>query len=215
MQNSTRGTYWAFLIFDDNIEKNPRWLHRLLEKHLRFVVSPHHDKDKWTEEDKIKHPDREFTVGGLKKGHYHVMIQYDDNTTYKTVKNLTEELGLPLPIRVESARGMLRYFCHQDNPEKAQYDVNDVKYYNGAQPEDYLIELGKYQTMQIKKELRKVFRSKRFLLMSDFWDYVDQNFKDPNYSYIAQTNVLYFREILKDNISSAKASIMAEARKMQ
>lgn len=52
MQNSTRGTYWAFLIFDDNIEKNPRWLFRLLETHLRFVVSPHHDKDKWTEEDK-------------------------------------------------------------------------------------------------------------------------------------------------------------------
>lgn len=214
MQNSTRGTYWTFLIFEDNIEKNPRWLYRLLDTHLRFVVSPYHDHDLWTIEDKDKHPEREDIIPGKpKKAHYHVMVQYDDNTTFKNVKSLTEELGLPIPFRVQSPRGLLRYFYHIDNQEKYQYDINDIKYYNGAQPEDYLIEIGKYQRLQIKQELRAFMRKYKYTRMSEFWDGVSVSFKDPNYQYIAEAEVNYFKEVLKDNISDMKTSIMAEARK--
>ena len=100
MENSTKGRYWTFLIFEDNIEKNPRWLEKLIDTHLRFVISPYHDHDVWTEEDKVKHPDREFEVGSPKKAHYHVMIHGDDNMTYKSVKDLCINLSLPLPWRI-------------------------------------------------------------------------------------------------------------------
>lgn len=214
MQNSTRGKYWTFLVFEDNISKNPDWLNKLLDTHLRFVVSPYHDSDIWSVTDKARHPERQDIVeGAKKKAHYHVMLQYDDNTTFKTVKTLTEDLGLPIPFRVESPRGLLRYFCHEDNPEKHQYDINDIRYYNGSMPEDYLIELGKYQTLTIRQELRHFMREKRFTRMSDFWNAVSEKYTDPNYWYIAESNTIYFREVLKDNLSDMNTSIMAQARK--
>lgn len=214
MENSTRGRYWTFLVFEDNISKNPRWLNKLLDTHLRFVVSPYHDSDIWTSEDKTRHPEREDIMEGAhKKAHYHIMLQYDDNTTFKTVKTLTEDLGLPIPFRVESPRGLLRYFCHQDNPEKHQYDINDIKYYNGSMPEDYMVEIGKYQQMQIRQELRVFMREKRFIRMSDFWDAVSGKFSDPNYRWIAETQIYYFKEVLKDNLSDMNTSIAAVARK--
>ena len=142
MDNTTKGRYWTFLMYEDNIEKNPRWIQKLSLSHLRFCTSPYHDKDIWTEEDKILHPERadQIIPGEHKKAHYHVMIHCDDNTTFKTMKELLSDLGCPLPQKVFAPDGMYRYFCHQDNPDKTQYDINEIRHYNGSDPTDYLME---------------------------------------------------------------------------
>ena len=90
MQNTDKGNYWAFIIWQDNVITHPDWKERLMATYLRFCVSPYHDKDIWSEDDCIRHPERaEYIMDHLgepKKPHYHVLIHCDQNTTWKTMK---------------------------------------------------------------------------------------------------------------------------------
>lgn len=217
MENTTKGRYWTFVIFQDNIEKNPLWKEKLCNTHLRFCVSPYHDKDLWSNDDLINHPDRESYIkehlGEPKKAHYHVMIHCDDNTTYKTMKELLADLQCPLPQKVVAPDGLYRYFCHQDSPGKAQYDLNDIRHYNGSDPTDYLMEISKFRKNQIMDELTALIRAKRYIRFADIVFGVKEHFADPNYEYLVKNNVTYMKEILKDNLSDMHTSIAAEARK--
>lgn len=191
------------------------WLKKLIDTHLRFCLSPYHDKDKWSEIDLQKHPDRadKIKIGELKTAHYHVMIHCDDNTTFKTMKDLTEALGLPIPFKVMAPDGLYRYFCHQDNPEKHQYDLNDIVHYNGSDPSDYLMELSKFRKNQILDEVIAFIRGKRYIRFAEIIFGVKEHFADPNYEYLVKNNVTLMKEILKDNLSDMHTLIAAEARK--
>lgn len=203
MDNSKRGRYWSILVFEDNIEKNPRWLQKLLDTHLRFCISPYHDKDKWSYEDIAKHPDRDIVPDTTKKAHYHIIIHCDDNMTFKTMKGLTEELGLPLPMYSVAPKGLYRYLYHGDNPEKWQYDVNDVRHYNGSEPSDYLCEIGKEEKSNMINFLCDEFSKYGFTKYKDMLAYA-RKLGDPNYSIIVQNNVYIFKQILVDNIETYK-----------
>lgn len=212
MNNTTKGRYWTFLIFEDNIEKNPNWLKYLLDSHLRFCLSPYHDKDVWTELDIRKHPDRvdQIEIGKPKKAHYHVLIHCDDNTTFKTMKEFTEELGLPLPFKVMAPDGLYRYFCHQDNPEKHQYDINDIRHYNGSDPSDYLMEISKMKKLSIITEITNFIKGKFFMHYGDIYLGIRDSFQDPNYAAVFLQYQAYFKEVFKDNLAKANAKIMAK-----
>lgn len=214
MQNTDKGRYWTILVFEDNIEKNPHWLDKLLDTHMRFVRSPYHDMDTWTELDIDKHPERHDIVPGeKKKAHYHIMFHCDSNTTYLTMKTLCLDLGLPIPERVNAPCGMYRYFIHQDNPEKYQYSADDMRHYNGSDPFDYIMEFSEREKMDMQIQLISYLREKRFLKYSEFLLSVAQDFSDPRYYKIATGSTLLFKECYKDNLADNNASIMALARK--
>ena len=112
-----KSRYWSFIVYPESVCDN--WINDLTEKGCVFAVSPLHDKD--------INP-----TGELKKPHYHVLIQFDGPTTYKNVKeNICDLIGATIPKNVISMRGYYRYLCHLDNPEKYQYDVNDIQTYGG------------------------------------------------------------------------------------
>lgn len=96
------------------------WLERLQNCHVRALVSPLHDRD--TKED-----------GTPKKPHYHVLIMFDGVKSFDTqVKPIYEAIGAVGNEVVNSKEGYGRYLCHLDNPEKAQYNVEDVTELGGA-----------------------------------------------------------------------------------
>lgn len=201
-------------MFEDNIENNPRWKEKLAKTHLRFVVSPYHDKDVWTKEDIESYPDRNDVYPGKpKKAHYHVMIRCDDNSTFKTMKDLLTGFGCPIPERVYAPCGMYRYFCHQDDPDKAQYDLNDIRHYNGSMPEDYIMELSKYEVAALMEELTFFIRGKKYTKYADCLAGIIESFPDPKYKYYFMNKTSYFKEIFKDNLSEFTTSLMAQARK--
>lgn len=193
------------LVFKDNWEKVPNWKDKLIDTHFRFCVSPLHDKDIWTELDAQKHPDREEYImkhlGEPKTPHYHVMIHCDDNTTFKTMKEITSEIGLPIPKPVPAPDGLYSYFTHEFNKEKAQYDPNDIRHYNGSDPSDYLMEISKKKKSDIMLELSKDFRDKLVTKFTDMQLIAANNYSNPNYLYIVQSNAFFFKQIIADNIS--------------
>lgn len=95
------------------------WQDALSDFHIPVLISPLHDKD--------------FNpTGEPKKPHYHVMILFDGVKTTEQAKEIFDFIGGVGCEVVNSIRGYARYLCHLDNPEKAQYSVEDVICLSGA-----------------------------------------------------------------------------------
>lgn len=118
-----KARYWSFIVYPESAPAD--WIEKLQMTGLPFVVSPLHDKD--------INP-----TGEEKKPHWHVIIAYNGPTTFSNVKkNITDILNAPHPQYLQSVKGMYRYLTHKDNPEKYQYDDNDIKAYGGFNINDY------------------------------------------------------------------------------
>ncbi len=89
------------------------WLDTLKGFCVPCFVSPLHDKD-------IKED------GTLKKPHYHVQFMFDGVKTKEQVDVLIKAIGGVGCEILKSSKGYARYLCHLDNPEKAQYNKDDV-----------------------------------------------------------------------------------------
>ena len=122
-----RARHWTFIVYPESAPKN--WKELLRSTHVKIAISPLHDKD--------LNP-----TGDEKKPHWHVFLEYDSLKSFDQVngfiKELLDEKATICQI-VQSPVGMIRYFIHMDNPEKAQYKWSDIIVYNG-------LDLSKYDT---------------------------------------------------------------------
>lgn len=112
-----KSRYWSFIVYPESCIEN--WKEKLNELGIAFAVSPIHDKDI-------------DPTGEPKKPHWHVLVQFTGPTTYKNVKeNLCDLVNGTIPKKVISMRGYYRYLAHLDNPEKAQYNIEEIEKYGG------------------------------------------------------------------------------------
>lgn len=95
------------------------WLSILSDLCIPSLVSPLHDSD--------VNPD-----GEIKKPHYHVLFMFDGKKTEEQVRSVVDKIHGVGCDSVVSVRGYARYLCHLDNPEKAQYPVENVTALGGA-----------------------------------------------------------------------------------
>jgi hypothetical protein len=109
---------WTCLVYPDSAPTD--WRQTLQDAFLAAFISPLHDLD--------VNPD-----GELKKPHWHVVIIWDGPTTFANAKNICDSFGgIIQPQKVGSLRAICRYLIHLDNPDKAQYNADDVIELNGA-----------------------------------------------------------------------------------
>lgn len=105
------------VVYLDSAPEN--WLEILSDHHIPLCVSPYHDKDV-------------TAMGEVKKAHYHVMLCFDAPKTPEQAKEVFASINAVVSPKksefiVSSLRAMARYFCHLDNPDKAQYSTEDVR----------------------------------------------------------------------------------------
>lgn len=173
--------YWTFVLYPESAPED--WRDILQKTGLEIAVSPLHDKDinPGTEE--------------VKKPHYHLILCYSGPVTGNTVKSLVvDELNQPIPLPIDSVRGLYRYFTHKDNPEKFQYDEKDITSINGFDIADYS-DLSSSEVSRIKLELTKFIKESDLTEYSDFMDKVIELDKQ-DYFLIASTNTIYFNNYL-------------------
>lgn len=121
----TKSKYFCAVLYPDSSTYDvDKVIKALAEEHLTFAVSPIHDKD--VEED-----------GSKKKAHYHLLLAYSSATTLNNIRGWFNVCGLPESelhsVRVcASGVGYYRYLTHKDNPEKAQYNDNDIIVFNDS-----------------------------------------------------------------------------------
>jgi hypothetical protein len=103
------------------------WLDVIRESKIPVMISPLHDQD------------FDGTGENRKKPHYHILVCYDSVKTKEQAKEFFDSFGGIGCEVVNSSRAYARYLCHLDNPEKAQYKIDDVRCFGGA---DYLGTIG-------------------------------------------------------------------------
>lgn len=96
------------------------WQDKLSDMIIPAFISPLHDQDRNDADDEPK------------KAHYHVVLAYDAPKTVEQAQAVFDQIGGVGLVIVQSIRGMARYLCHLDNPEKHQYDTDKVRALSGA-----------------------------------------------------------------------------------
>lgn len=148
--------YWTFILYPESAPLN--WKEILQETGLQIAISPLHNED--------MNPD-----GTPKKEHYHIFLMFNGPTTYNRVEEITKEVNATIPKRVMSPIGMIRYLTHEDNPEKAQYNKEDITTLNGLDIGD-INALTCTKIESIKRELLEIINNFNIIEYSDLIDYL-------------------------------------------
>jgi len=132
---------WTFVLYPESAPED--WRGILDNQHIQWVESPLHDKD--TNED-----------GTPKKPHWHILLMFEGKKSFEQIKEITDSLSCPIPQKVASVKGLVRYMAHMDNPDKHQYSQSDIIGHGG-------VDLA---------ELLKPTSSTRYQLIGEMMDYV-------------------------------------------
>lgn len=119
-ENYGRGRTRNFvgILYPESAPKD--WSEKLAEVKIPALVSPLHKDDINAD-------------GSKKKPHYHIILMFDSVKTIDQAQEIFSSIGaINHCQKVNSLRGQVRYLCHLDNPEKAQYKLEDVKSFCGA-----------------------------------------------------------------------------------
>lgn len=112
-----RYTYYATLIYPESAPSD--WIEILKDFHIKALVSPLHNKD----------IDKD---GNLKKPHHHIILIFEGLKSESQVQKIADQFGGVKVIPIHSLGAHSRYLCHTDDPDKAQYNREDVIEISGA-----------------------------------------------------------------------------------
>lgn len=175
MAENTKKRNWTFVLYPESAPAD--WIERLRLSGLLTAISPLHDKD--------TNP-----TGEAKKAHHHILLVYSGPTTYNAVAKFTASLNATIPQPLESVRGMYRYFSHKDNPEKYQYDEQDILTLNGFNIAD-LVELSKSEVNELKMKILRLVREADLTEYADLVDFLADNGMKAEYD-VAVNNTFFF-----------------------
>lgn len=156
---------WTFIVYPESAPEN--WIEILTEEQVPFVISPLHDRDVNAD-------------GELKKAHWHVMLMFKGNKSFKQIKVITDKLNSPVPQKVNDAKAMVRYFLHLDNPEKWRYSKEDLRAYGGIDVEKYLTSVSEQKSERYDgiREMCKFVDDYGIIEFSDLMAYAMDNRPD-------------------------------------
>lgn len=159
-KNNEKSRYWAFIYYEESPIKDYRKY--LSEYGARAIISPWHDKDI-----------NELT-GELKKKHKHIILCYEGPTTRNQVNELIEPFNAPIPIPQVNIKGAIRYLTHANNPEKHQYDKNDIELV-GYETLEEVIDLTNEDIKEIWLKLKELVNIEKIKEYSDIVDWFLEN----------------------------------------
>lgn len=146
-----KAKYWTFLLYFDSAPDN--WVEILRQTGCSMAISPVHDRDVQP-------------TGEVKKSHRHIITCFPNPTTFNNMKRITDSVNSPIPQSVSSIRGTYAYLTHKNDPDKAQYDSNQIIYLNGFCPEDYF-DLTKSEQYRLVGEIMDFVRERKIYEYAD------------------------------------------------
>lgn len=124
-----KSRYWAFIVYP-NTDNLTEIYDAIQSTHMACILSPLHDKDVY-DKDGENHK-----KGEIKKPHFHGIWQFSGPARLAQALNVNQCFGDKSPQYMEPVAdliGYTRYFAHLDDPQKAEYDINDIIAFNGGQ----------------------------------------------------------------------------------
>ena len=119
VQNTKERSYnWASILYTESCVTDIE--SALLALKVPCALSPLHDRDINEETEELKKP------------HYHLLLHYTSLKSQRQVKEDLEPLGAVGAERVRALGAYARYLVHADDPDKAQYDIQNLREFNGV-----------------------------------------------------------------------------------
>lgn len=201
-QNGERHKVWTGIFYPDSAPPEDEWREAMSQMHVKIWVGPPHDKDAWTKADERKNP--AHRAGTLKKKHLHYIAEYEVQVDLQTFLDDFAFLNGGHNVKyVRSLRSMVRYLCHLDDPDKAQYDRADVLTFGGADF-DIVEQLGSHERHEALRAMRVFIRDNGIVNFCDFVDYCDEcesawsALLDDNSSYVIEKYIKSRRYKMQD-----------------
>lgn len=188
---------WWCVIYPDSDYTPKNWVDIARGWLEPIYISPLHSED-------------ENADGEKKKPHYHLILKCCQQKTPLEVATMFADIGGIIENKpISNITGAVRYLIHKDNPEKAQYSVNDVKAYNGA---DLLTDMNNsvdeneilaYLLAEIKKKRKYI--SSYYDLLTYYTDVEDKTYLN----YISHNSYLFVNiyKSLKNSTFLSKAEV--------
>lgn len=173
--------YFTFIMYEDSRPED--WKEKLQSTGLQFVISPYHDKD--INQD-----------GTKKKPHWHVLIIFNGPSTLKNANRISESINATICQPVKSTTGIIRYFSHKDNPEKAQYNENEITGINGPDIEELSKSLTTSEIEIIKRDIVHLICGLGFTEYAETYDYMDKH-ELRQYMKVFSNNTYFFKAYLQ------------------
>lgn len=113
-EKSKRSNLWTCVIYPgDSLPEDYRSI--IQSWHFPVLLSPEHNADLNGD-------------GNEKKKHIHLLIDFGSgqNKSFDQVRTFTDQLKGTIPQICHNRAALVRYFVHRDNPEKHQYEIDDL-----------------------------------------------------------------------------------------
>ena len=173
-QGRTRS--WTFILYPESAPEN--WRELLNELFIQWVESPLH------------------VPGSISLSCCELFIMFPSVKSYEQILEITNKLNTPPPQKAMSAKGVVRYMAHMDNPEKYQYNKDEIKAYGGADIAELLRpSSGEKREMMI--EIKKVIREKQITEYIDLLDVLEEI--DLDLMDFAFNNTIAFNSMVRSN----------------
>lgn len=153
-KSSERLRAWTFILYPESAPDD--WREILDDEHIEWAESPLHDKDINAD-------------GTPKKPHKHILLSFPGKKSYEQIKAITDKLNCPVPQKCHNQKSLVRYFCHLDNPDKAQYKTSDIISHGGFNVDDVL----KPSTSEVYEKIAEMIDYVRMYNITEFQDLMD------------------------------------------
>lgn len=179
VKKNVRARVWTMIVYPESAPKG--WKELLDKTHIQWCCILH---------DKDVNPD-----GTKKKAHYHVVLIFEGKKSFNQIKELTDKLNAPVPQKVASLKGMVRYLIHKDNPEKYQYPEENIEAHGGFAYEPYL-EMTGSRRREILKEITKYVYKNSIISYTDLlMDAINTN---NEWFDVVSQHKIYFSSLVDD-----------------
>ena len=153
---------WATIIYADSAPKN--FVSLIDDLHIQAYLSPLHDRDI-------------DNKGNFKKAHYHLLMMFDGQKNMNNMQGIIKKIGGVGCEKVISKNAYARYLIHKDNPEKAQYSMNDVRVFGGAVSYDEIISDSSGNDMIIVSQMLDWIKTNDVYVFYELVDHAKDNEK--------------------------------------
>ena len=178
-QKRTRN--WAFLVYPESIVSN--WRDILDELHTPWFESPIHDKDI-------------DPTGQPKKAHIHIILCFENHKSYNQIIDITSSINASYPQPCENVRGYVRYFCHIDNPDKFQYNIDDIICHCGADLQQFFKPNSTLRYQYIR-DMIDFINDYNIIEFNDFMLIAMQSHYDDWFPLLCDNSAFVIREVIK------------------
>lgn len=190
-RGSDRTRNWTFVLYEDSVPTN--WRDMLDGEHIEWVESPWHDKDINAD-------------GEPKKKHKHILLLFGGVKSYEQVKDVTDKLHCPIPQRCHNAKAMVRYMAHLDNPEKAQYDVSEIRGHGGVDLAE-LLRPSSSERYSLLREMIAFVKAHNVTEFKDLMDYAAAERFDDWFPLLCDNSAYVVGQYIKSQRHAASAGV--------